>query len=427
MREFNFDGLVGPTHNYAGLSFGNRASTGNAGDVSRPRAAALQGLEKMRRMVELGLGQGLLPPHDRPNAAWLRQCGFGGTDEAVCAAAWRDEPGLLKAAFSASPMWTANAATVSPSPDTADRRCHVSVANLSSMIHRSLEAPETTRLLKTLFANERYFAVHDALPAALGDEGAANHMRLCTHHGAPGIEIFVYGETIPGGFPARQARAASAAIARRHGLLPERVLLARQSDAALQAGAFHNDVVAVANESVLLTHEQAFEDRDAVYGFIRQHLPEARILEVSADQVSLEDAIRSYLFNAQLFTRPEGGMTLVVPAECDATPSVKQWLDTMLAGNGPIRQVQTMDLRESMRNGGGPACLRLRVAVDEAAEAALDRRFLLSERRIDAIAALIDERWPERIAPDDLGHADLWADCRAAREALFSLLGLAAA
>ncbi|GBR06597.1 N-succinylarginine dihydrolase [Acetobacter oeni] len=426
MREINFDGLVGPSHNYAGLSFGNRASASHAGEVSRPRVAALQGLGKMRRMMELGLRQGVLLPHERPLTGWLRQFGFSGTDDAVCAAAWRNEPGLLRTALSASPMWTANAATVSPAPDTADGRCHISAANLCTMLHRSIEAPETTRQLGLLFADTDRFALHPALPAGIGDEGAANMMRLCPHHGAPGLEILVYGETRPDGFPARQSRIASAAVARRHGLAAERTLLARQSDAAIQAGAFHNDVVAVANESVLLVHEQAFADQGQVYDAILRHVSSATILEVPASLVSLEDAIRSYLFNAQLITLPEGGMALIVPDECRRTGAVAAWLDAATSGNGPVRRVESMNLRESMQNGGGPACLRLRIVLDDVAEAALDQRFLLDEAKLEGIATVIDDRWPERISPDDLGHADLWEDCRNARRELLDFLGFAA-
>ncbi len=52
LTEINFDGIVGPSHNYAGLSLGNLASARNAGAVSRPRDAALQGLAK-----DLGVSQ----------------------------------------------------------------------------------------------------------------------------------------------------------------------------------------------------------------------------------------------------------------------------------------------------------------------------------------------------------------------------------
>lgn len=423
MLEVNFDGLVGPSHNYAGLSLGNIASATHAGATSSPREAALQGLAKMRRMMALGFAQGLLLPHDRPDANWLRQLGFAGDDMAVCRAAWEAQPALLRNAFSASAMWTANAATVSPRPDTADGRTHISIANLSSMPHRSIEAEQTGRQLRLLFAGLPEVVLHDPLPACFGDEGAANHMRLCPRHGQAGLEIFVHGAGPVNGFPARQHRMASQALVRRHALTPGRAILARQSDAAIAAGAFHNDVVAVANETVLLTHEQAFAERESLYAQIRGALPEAEIIEVPADLVSLDDAIRSYLFNSQLVTLPDGGMMLLLPEEAHDVPPVARWLEHLMEANGPIGQAEFMPLRESMRNGGGPACLRLRIVLTQEELAALDQRFLLDPAKCDALAALIARHWPERIAPEDIGSPDLWRQCQIARAALLDLLG----
>jgi succinylarginine dihydrolase len=189
---------------------------------------------------------------------------------------------------------------------------------------------------------------------------------------------------------------ASRAIARFHRLDPERTLFVCQSEEAIAAGAFHNDVVAVANETVLLTHELAFENRPDFYASLRRLLPEVQILEVPASAVSLHDAIRSYLFNAQLVTLPEGGMGLILPEEARETPSVWSWLEEMVAGNGPIRKLFVVDVRQSMANGGGPACLRLRVVADPAK---VDPRFMVDEAKLDAIAAVISEEWPERIEP----------------------------
>jgi succinylarginine dihydrolase len=423
MREINFDGLVGPSHNYAGLSFGNLAATSNAGAVSAPREAALQGLSKMRRLMGLGLTQGLLLPHDRPNAGWLRRLGFEGSDQHVCKAAYTADPILFCSASSASAMWTANAATVSPAADSADGRCHLTVANLSTMLHRSMEAEQTLRQLKLAFADARYFAVHKALPSALGDEGAANFMRLAPRHAERGLEILVYGEPRGSGFPARQHRAASAAVARNHGVSEQNHLLVRQSDAAIAAGAFHNDVVAVANETVLFTHEQAFEDRDGTYVAIRARLPEVVIIEAPAARIPLEAAVRSYLFNCQLVTLPDSSMALVVPAECREQPEVWAWLAEVIAGPSPITRLEVVDIRESMRNGGGPACLRLRVAVDDEAFAAIDPRLLLDEAKCTAIEQVVAAHWPERIAPDDLGDPELWHQCWTARAALLDTLG----
>src|SRR5688500_17455394 len=321
--EINFDGIVGPSHNYSGLSLGNIASTAHKGMTAFPRAAALQGVEKMRHNLALGLAQGVLLPHPRPNREWL--AALGTSTEQV-------PDSLRPAAFSASAMWAANAATVSPAPDTADGRCHLTVANLRTMPHRSHEGPATLAQLRLAFADEAHFSVHPPVPATVGDEGAANHMRLGGAHGQPGVEIFVYGVR-GGAFPARQHLEASRAIARLNRLDPERTLFVQQSEAAIAAGAFHNDVVAVANEHVLFAHEQAFEDRAGFYASLKRLLPEVEFVEVPASAVSLEDAVQSYLFNAQLVTLPDGGgMALILPEEARETPGVWAWLEQMVAG-----------------------------------------------------------------------------------------------
>lgn len=408
--EINFDGIIGPSHNYAGLSLGNIASANNAGDTSFPRAAALQGLSKMRHNLALGLVQGFLLPLPRPNGAFLSAIGANGSEDRR----------LLAAAWSASAMWTANAATVSPAPDTADGRCHLTAANLVTMPHRSQEWPDTARQLRLAFADAAHFAVHDAVPACFGDEGAANHMRMGTGHGAPGLEIFVYGKG-GGPFPARQHEQASRAVARLHGLDPAHTLFVEQNPAAIAAGAFHNDVVAVANERVLFTHELAFADPKSTYAAIRERLPEAEIIEVPAAAVSLADAIKSYLFNAQLLTLPSGEMGLVIPQEAWEHPAVRSWLDGMLASNGPIRRVLPVDVRQSMANGGGPACLRLRVVADPAT---VDPRFLLDEAKIAQIEAVVAAHWPEAIRPEQLGAPALARQLVAARMALLEALDL---
>ena len=410
LREINFDGIVGPSHNYAGLSLGNLASTRNAGQVSQPRAAALQGLDKMRANLALGLAQGIFLPHPRPHRAWLAE--LGTTIEHA-------DPALAANAMSASAMWAANAATVSPGVDSADGRCHLTVANLKTMPHRSHEWPATLAQLQVAFGADA-FAVHRPIPPAFGDEGAANHMRLAPAHGEPGLEVFVYGVT-GGAFPARQHVEASRAIARRHRLDPDRTMFAEQSAEAIAAGAFHNDVVAVANERVLFAHEKAFADREALVARCAELVPGFEYVEVSDADVPLADAIRSYLFNAQLVTLPGGEMTLIVPAEARETPSVWRWLERHVAGNGPIRRVEVVDVRESMANGGGPACLRLRVVADPAT---VDPRFLVDEAKLDRIGEVVGRLWPEKIHASELQEPALIRGVEHARAALLDALGL---
>ncbi|OYY65591.1 N-succinylarginine dihydrolase [Sphingomonas sp. 28-62-11] len=408
--EINFDGLIGPSHNYAGLSHGNLAATRNAGAISQPRAAALQGIAKMRANIALGLTQGVLLPHARPNHRWLASLN---TDYATASLP------LKAQALSASAMWAANAATVSPAPDTADARCHLTVANLVTMPHRSHEWRGTLAQLRLIFANPA-FAVHPPVPAPFGDEGAANHMRMADRHDAPGIEIFVYGVS-GGGFPARQRIEASEAVARGHRLDPARTLFVEQSEAAIAAGAFHNDVVAVANGPVLFAHEQAFADKAGVYAALLERMPSAQIVEVPASAVSLDDAITSYLFNAQLVTLPDETLALILPEEARANTRVWSWLQTMIAGNGPIRRLEVVNVRESMANGGGPACLRLRVVADPAT---IDPRFLVDDALLDHLAAVVETHWPETIDPTAIGDAALINQIERAHAALLDTIGV---
>ena len=410
LTEINFDGIVGPSHNYAGLSLGNLASTRNAGAVSQPRAAALQGVDKMRANLALGLTQGIFLPHPRPDRDWLAD--LGTSIEAA-------DPVLAANAMSASAMWAANAATVSPAPDTADGKCHLTVANLRTMPHRSHEWPATLAQLRLAFASDA-FAVHEPVPAVFGDEGAANHMRLAPAHDEAGAEIFVYGVS-GGAFPARQHIEASKAVARLHRLDPERVIFAEQSEEAIAAGAFHNDVVAVANRQVLFAHEQAFADKAALLAACERLVPGFDYVEVPAAEVPLADAIRSYLFNAQLVTPADGQPTLIVPSDARETPTVWRWIERHVAGNGPIRRVEVVDVRQSMANGGGPACLRLRVVADPGT---IDPRFIIDEARLDRIAEVIRQNWPEQIDRDDIQQPALIADIERARAALLTALEL---
>ena len=412
LQEINFDGIIGPSHNYAGLSLGNIASSTHAGEASTPREAALQGIAKMRHNMDLGLAQGFFMPLDRPNIGWLESLGTN-LDLA--------EPHLRAAAYSASSMWAANAATVSPTPDSAYGKCHLTVANLMTMPHRSHEWQGTLAQLKIVFANPDHFVVHPPVPAPFGDEGAANHMRLYTDHGSAGIEIFVYGKS-EGPFPARQHAESSKAIARLHGLNHEQVIFTQQSEKAIAAGAFHNDMVAVSNERVLFAHEEAFEYRQKFYTELLEKFPEAEIITVPADQVSLSDAIKSYLFNAQLVTLPNnGGMALILPTEAEENAAVWAYLQKLVAGNGPIRKLCPVNVRQSMANGGGPACLRLRVVTNPEH---VDQRFIATPAKLDAITTVIEQYWPETIMPDQLVDAGLLENIQNARRKLLQTCGL---
>lgn len=430
--EANFDGLVGLTHHYAGLSFGNEASTRNQLQPSNPRLAAKQGLLKMKALADMGYVQGVIPPHERPNIAALRQLGFGGSDEQVLAAAGKNAPGLLSAVSSASAMWVANAATVSPSADSLDGRVHLTVANLNNKFHRAIEAPETAWLLRSIFRDDRHFAVHDALPqvAMFGDEGAANHNRLGDAYGERGVQLFVYGRDsshegkAPQRYPARQTREASEAVARLHQLSPESVLYAQQNPAVIDQGVFHNDVIAVSNQQMLFCHQHAFVNQPELLAQLRSRVPGFVALEVPENRVSVKDAVETYLFNSQLLSRPDGTMMLVLPEESRQHPGVWRYLCEQVEADTPLKALKVFDLRESMYNGGGPACLRLRVVLTPQEQQAVNPAVLMNDRLFSMLNNWVDRHYRDRLTQADLVDPKLLREGRDALDELTKLLDL---
>ncbi|MDE3735774.1 MULTISPECIES: N-succinylarginine dihydrolase [Pseudomonas] len=437
--EVNFDGLVGPTHNYGGLSYGNVASQSNSQAVSNPKEAALQGLGKMKALMEMGFKQGVFAPQERQDVAALRSLGFSGTDAEVIAKAAKEAMPLLAACSSASSMWTANSCTVSPSADTADGRVHFTAANLNCKFHRSIEHPTTSRVLGAMFANDKFFAHHTALPAVgqFGDEGAANHTRFCKGYGDAGVEFFVFGRSAfdsrfpaPQRYPARQTLEASQAVARLHGLGSEGVVYAQQNPAVIDQGVFHNDVISVGNGEVLFYHEDAFLETDKVLAELDSKLGKRggrfQAVRVPRSAVGVEDAVRSYLFNSQLLSRADGSMLLIVPEECRSNANVWNYLSQLTSDQGPIREVKVFDLKQSMQNGGGPACLRLRVALKEDELAAVNQGVIMSPQLHATLTTWVEKHYRDRLSEADLADPQLLVECRTALDELTQILKLGA-
>ncbi len=433
-HEWNFDGLVGPTHNYSGLSFGNIASAKNQGTIANPKLAALQGLAKMKALHDRGWKQGVLAPQERPNIAILRGLGFSGTDVEVLQRAVRDARPLFNSAMSASSMWSANAATVSPSANTADKRVHFTAANLNNKFHRSQEHPTTSRILQAMFRDEIFFVHHAALHSCpqLGDEGAANHTRFCERIGDTGVEFFVYGAKgfdpaalAPKKFPARQTLEASEAVARLHQLADSRTVFAQQNPDVIDAGVFHNDVIAVGHRDVLFCHEHAFHQQAKVLAELKQKSGNGiRVIEVHDADVSVADAVSTYLFNSQLLSKPDGKMAIVVPEECRKNTATWRYLERLKADGSVIDEVLVFDLRESMMNGGGPACLRLRVELNDAEVAALNPGVVFSDTLHQALTRWVEKHYRDRMTDDDMLDPALVMEVRTALDALTTILRL---
>ena len=431
MQEYNFDGLVGPTHSYAGLSHGNLASTAHAGQVGNPRAAALQGLEKMRFVAELGVGVAVLPPHPRPDVAALRSLGLTGDDATVLGAALRDQPQLLRLCSSASAMWTANAATVTPSADSRDGKLHVTVANLVSMFHRGLEAHTTTRVLRRIFADPERFAVHPALPAAelFSDEGAANHTRLATQ--AATVHLFAYGRSafrpgpMPRTFPARQSREASEAVARLNQLAPERCLFWQQDPAGIDGGAFHTDVLAVGSRDFFMLHERAFVETPRLLDELRRRVGDGLAVCVATEgELDTATAVRSYPFNSQLLCVNDQQMVIVAPQEAERDAQASRFLQRVVEEANPVVAVHYTDVNASMKNGGGPACLRLRVPLTPDERGAIGARVFFDAALYTELKRWIERHYRDRLTPDDLADPALMNEGHTALDELTRILSL---
>lgn len=432
--EVNFDGLVGPTHNYAGLSFGNLASTRNREAISNPRAAALQGLEKMKLLLDLGIPQGVIPPQPRPHFAALRRLGFTGSESQLLEKAWKKAPDIFSACCSASSMWTANAATVAPSCDTTIGKMLFTPANLLANFHRSIEAVSTQKILQAIFADSDVFQINAPLPgfAGLSDEGAANHMRLCAEDNSNGLHIFVYGAEnhrpahASQRFPARQTLAASRAVARLNQLREDRVIFVRQNPEAIDAGVFHNDVIAVSHRNLLLCHERAFVNQAQVLSSLRSLQSDAhlQIIQIRDSDLPLELAVSSYLFNSQIVTTPAGKNCLILPGECSENERVRDVVEKMKAEHTVLHEHRYVDVRQSMRNGGGPACLRLRVMMNQDEIRRLNGRALLTPQRYEQLKAHISATYPDRLQLEDLQD---WKRCEvllASVRGIYGILGL---
>lgn len=436
--EVNFDGLVGPTYNLAGLSPGNLASMENKGSTSSPKAAALQGLEKMKFLSDLGIKQAVLPPHERPHIPTLRSLGFSGADRSIPKKAFDVQPEYLYQYSSASPMWTANSATVTPSIDTVNNRVHITPTNLYSNAHRCFESEMTAKILKAIFPSTVFFSHHPPLPNSplFMDEGAANHTRFCKAHMQQGVHLFVYGKIAleethsSQKFPERQTLEAQQAIARTHQIPDRQLIFAQQSSEAISEGVFHNDVISVGNHNLFFYHEQAFEDTEDVISQITDTVAniceeQMHFIAVKQEVIPVKTAIKTYLFNSQLIKLPDESFTLIAPRECQTNMAVSRYLEDLTHNpDCPIRDLHFFNLKQSMQNGGGPACLRLRVVLNENELNAVHPKVFMNDKLYNRLSEWINEHYRDELSLEDLADPKLVDETQKALNELTQILDL---
>ena len=256
-----------------------------------------------------------------------------------------------------------------------------------------------------------------------------------------GVQLFVYGrhafaknQPLRTKFPSRQSYEASLAISRLHQLDESQVVFAQQNPKIIDAGAFHNDVVSVGNLDTFFMHEEAFENKAEVKAELQRKFQQLQptsverylhFVEVPTDMVSLESAVTSYLFNSQLLQLPDQqGMTLLLPQESRENDQVFTYLEWLKEQSTPIKEVKFVDVRQSMQNGGGPACLRLRVVLTQEELDATNSKFILNDQLYAELKSWVERNYREQISPDDLADPNLARECFVALDELTQIFGL---
>lgn len=402
--EVNFDGIVGNTHHYGGLAQGNIASIKHKDQLSNPRLAVMEGLDKMKLLHKLGVPQAVLPPHERPYIPALRFFGFTGSDVDIIENAFKEDPALLSMMSSSSAMWVANAATVTASNDSSDKKMHLTVSNMASQLHRRIESQTNERIFSKIFKDSNYFTIHPELSENEDkDEGAANHMRIEDASGKS-INIFTYGQDDAySKFKSRQSFSSCLKIANRHLLDKNHCLFLRQNPRVIDQGVFHNDVIATSHKNFLFCHEFAFKEPFEKIQSTCNLISNFKFCIVEEKNVSVEDAVESYLFNSQLITNQQGEMVLIADERCQKNKQVSKFIEDILEkAENPIKKVIFVDVEQSMKNGGGPACLRLRVPLKSEELYAMHPGIIYTESLDQKLREWAEQYYRDTLSLDDL-------------------------
>jgi succinylarginine dihydrolase len=410
--EVNFDGLVGPTHNYAGLSHGNLHSVNNKSKPSNPCEAALQGLDKMKLMYDLGYKQCIIPPQERPLLS-----GY-------------DDYQNMAINASASSMWVANSSTVAPSADTKNNKLNLLTANLNFTHHRRIEAPQTHTILNKIFNDTSKFLIHSPLDSdgKLDDEGAANHTRFCNSYEEEGLHFFVYGRSQndsdenPTKYPARQTLEASQKVV--ENLQIKNVVFAQQSTESIDAGVFHHDVIGVGNKNLYFYHEKALADENEALQNLQDNFNgDLKFIKVKESEVPLETAVETYLFNSQLVEYNDGHL-LLAPIRCRRNTLVRKYIQSIVGKHNLIKKVRYVNLEQSLYNGGGPACLRLRVSMNQTEFDSMHQGIIFTDELHLKLRNWVKKYYESNLIYDDLFIPAFILKCKRSLSELTEILDL---
>ena len=254
---------------------------------------------------------------------------------------------------------------------------------------------------------------------------------MSAQHLKPGFQIFVFGSTAFDAHHdiiARQAEEISQAVSTQHQLDPDRVLFLKQNEQAINSGSFHNDIVSLANEEVFIFHQEAFADRvelERVLHHMKDHVKGFHPIEILSEDISLDDLVSSYLLNSQLITVKNNEMMMLLPEEVQNHPNCMRWLDE-IKSSSPVKHIEFVDIRQSMMNGGGPACLRFKTVVNNDEFDKINKKFLLSPKKLMDLRALVSKHYRDQLNPEDLLDIKLMQESYTFLDELTQLLDLGA-
>ncbi len=408
-KQIFVDGIIGPTYHYGGMAVGNVLSQAHKHQESYPKKAALEGLEKMNQVRQLGCLQYVLPPLCKDVDRLLSLWGYEQGDmTSRLKALGYAHPYYLSALFSGASAWVANSCHITPSCDALDGICHITPANLVSCFHRHLDVDGYRDFLHQLFLNDELFQIYDPLPVVYTDEGMANTIRLSGGNEL-GLYLHVYGKTLSQRFtrtfPARQTKEAFDRICYTHKRQDSMDI--QQSPFAIDAGVFHNDVIAFGSHNLLVLHEHAFDNQVDVLNSITDRYQSKygeplHVYEVSNEVLSLDEAVHTYFFNSQLILVEKNTFHLLIPSRAMSHSGVKKSLKRLSKLKGLSITVHEVSCEESIKNGGGPACLRFFSVLNKAEHKAINSKFLLTDEMYEQWFQFIQTHYPDTLSFDDL-------------------------
>ena len=176
--------------------------------------------------------------------------------------------------------------------------------------------------------------------------------------------------------------------------------------------------------SLMVVHEQSFipEHQEQVRRYLTER-NDVQYYEVKQDELSVADAVSTYLFNSELLETAPGKFTLIAPSECSNHAGVARVVER-LQGQGALDTVHYLDVRESMRNGGGPACLRLRVVLTPEQERAMHQGVVYNPEMHNRLAGWVTTHYRDRLVFDDLRDPELVRELDRAYNELEGLLDM---